>query len=516
MRMNRKPNGKFLALLAALVALGTYVIALLAALVGALISLGAPVTQAGFQWVPPTSQAPVAESFAPPGEPVTVPPVEQTFLPVPGEEPVPAAPQLKPADTAPAVSPVNKQPLPPTAATQPVMAAPAAPAPQPAYGQNVMKVKTLIPPENTDSAPLPIVSPPPSPPGQPPVVVSLPPPVTQTKVIMPEDAPQAAMDNTPNSEKFVINPHPTMPQGPAEQEPAKTGKADMAVIEGFGSDMPLALALQQIIPAGYAASFEPSINPGQAVSWNGGKPWNQVIDEMLAPLQLEAVIRDKMVHIRPQGGGTMRQSEATPITTEPAGLRRANIHDPGEEPQIQAMNLLASTETASGTAAVPPTPADKIAVTDESPAPASGPETPATKTAMPTPEQLSAAPAAPAAGSPQQLAMAEPQQSTDPAPAAAPQMLLPPENNVWEAKTGESLKDILTRWSEKAGVELIWMASYDYKVKKDIALQEKFSAAVETMLKTGLDDTDAAPDIQFVQKPGASAPDGVLIRDKKT
>ena len=62
------------------------------------------------------------------------------------------------------------------------------------------------------------------------------------------------------------------------------GDAKFSVVEGFGTDMPLALALGQIVPPSYAYSFGEGVNPGQKVSWSGGKPWNEVLSETLAPL----------------------------------------------------------------------------------------------------------------------------------------------------------------------------------------------------------------------------------------
>jgi hypothetical protein len=84
---------------------------------------------------------------------------------------------------------------------------------------------------------------------------------------------------------------------------------------------------------------------------------------------------------------------------------------------------------------------------------------------LPTPEQLNAetpdeAPAAQQDVQNQNTA----EKPALPLLAAAPEADKTPANP-WEAKAGESLRDILTRWSEQAGVELVWMASYDYKIK---------------------------------------------------
>lgn len=67
------------------------------------------------------------------------------------------------------------------------------------------------------------------------------------------------------------------------------------VIEGFGKAMPLALALRQIVPPQYAFSFNNGINPGTLISWEGGKPWNEVLTSALAPLLIKADIKAKKV-----------------------------------------------------------------------------------------------------------------------------------------------------------------------------------------------------------------------------
>ncbi len=59
------------------------------------------------------------------------------------------------------------------------------------------------------------------------------------------------------------------------------------VIEGFGDDMPLALALRQIVPPRYAFVFGDKINPGMLVSWRGGKAWNLVLEDALKPLGMQ-------------------------------------------------------------------------------------------------------------------------------------------------------------------------------------------------------------------------------------
>lgn len=66
---------------------------------------------------------------------------------------------------------------------------------------------------------------------------------------------------------------------------------------GFGSDMPLALAMRQIVPAQYAFVFDPAVNQGAKVTWNGGKPWDIVLNDALKPLGYSVSVDDNIVHV---------------------------------------------------------------------------------------------------------------------------------------------------------------------------------------------------------------------------
>ena len=66
---------------------------------------------------------------------------------------------------------------------------------------------------------------------------------------------------------------------------------------GFGRDLPLALAMSQVVPADYAFSFADDNAAGEIVSWQGGKPWDQVLSDMLVDQGLRAIIQGKKVTI---------------------------------------------------------------------------------------------------------------------------------------------------------------------------------------------------------------------------
>ncbi len=120
---------------------------------------------------------------------------------------------------------------------------------------------------------------------------------------------------------------PTIPDVDGTQEKAKS---DFFIIEGFGSDLPLALALRQIVPPKYGFAFGDNVNPGYRVSWTGGKPWNIVVQDMIAPLQLHLQVNESNIsiktiqHINKQKVITTKTATAAPPPikiTKPAPIK---------------------------------------------------------------------------------------------------------------------------------------------------------------------------------------------------
>lgn len=115
---------------------------------------------------------------------------------------------------------------------------------------------------------------------------------------------------TESSNSLDINPYPLENSETEEAEeavieaeaPKETiywnAPENYDVIEGFGADMPLALALRQIVPPSYAFSFGEGINPGTKISWNGGKPWNEVLKDALAPLGVSFDVQNSKLLLR--------------------------------------------------------------------------------------------------------------------------------------------------------------------------------------------------------------------------
>ncbi len=84
----------------------------------------------------------------------------------------------------------------------------------------------------------------------------------------------------------------------------------------------------------------------------------------------------------------------------------------------------------------------------------------------------------------EQAAMQEEPVAEDPAPA--PEMLLArkvqPAMPLWKADAGESVKSVLGRWSEKAGVELVWETKNSATLGDNFLYEGAFEDAVPALL----------------------------------
>ena len=117
---------------------------------------------------------------------------------------------------------------------------------------------------------------------------------TETPVVLPADSGKDLGDLTAED----VNITATKTQTTAQEKIFWNDTETFDVIEGFGNDMPLALALRQIVPAQYAFSFGKDVNPGATISWTGGQPWNSVLSAALAPLNVAFTLDNKKLLLR--------------------------------------------------------------------------------------------------------------------------------------------------------------------------------------------------------------------------
>lgn len=68
---------------------------------------------------------------------------------------------------------------------------------------------------------------------------------------------------------------------------------------GFGRDLPLELAISQIIPADFSHRIMGQLDENATTSWEGGEPWNIVLNNMLRTQNMTAIVQGNEVIIQP-------------------------------------------------------------------------------------------------------------------------------------------------------------------------------------------------------------------------
>jgi hypothetical protein len=426
-------------------------------------------------------------------------------------------------------------------------------------------------------------------------------PVTgDVPVMMAPVAPPAAAHAVPSQEIIAV-PAPAPASVPVTA-PHSAAPQGGDVLAGFGADLPLVMAMQQVIPPGYQYSFTGGVNPGVLVSWEGGRPWQQVLADMLARQGLGFKVQENTVvvgyyaspaapqqHTRAELPPSAMQAEGTedvpapidgtqplsitqqqaaaapvaPVTQAPAAATEERVHvrrhkkpfwkrlawwQKADEPAAEANdNSGERTASESDTATYWGT-AETAEWRNEAPASdrTAGPGQPSYR-----PERLISQPPAPTPKSEDRVAPGAPGMTAepgliDPPPAlSTPPKSYPPEKSVeaapamtedraasadapvasadammsasadgetgsarpvrvasaasapasttdsavsdaetgnWQGGKGQTLRDVLKSWADKAGVELYWSIDYDYRLTDSVGYPGSFDEAVGRLL----------------------------------
>jgi len=322
-------------------------------------------------------------------------------------------------------------------------------------------------------------------------------------------APAAVAAPTVPVEAAPVSPA-LAPFAATSPAPVTTAAAGDDIVAGFGRDLPLVIALQQVAPAGHQFSFAPGVNPGAMVSWEGGKPWQAVMNDMLAPQGLGFQQQGNVIVVgsartddaalSPQATAAAAQMSSMPQDDMGAPL---SLTAPQEAPMAEAPAVTTTTSSAEPVTIRRSRPVDsRTAGEAASAAPVMSypPETtgsqPVPITSLPpsaTQAPVSVAPADLAAPPPMQTAMSPvPAVEVAPTPllakpAAAPESVqktaAPQKAGApWTGAAGATLRDTLKNWSEAANVELYWSIDYDYKLKGDVNYAGAYDEAVGKLL----------------------------------
>lgn len=243
---------------------------------------------------------------------------------------------------------------------------------------------------------------------------------------------QEPVSITPKQQHPVVQSAPTPARAITETIMATT--SDIAV--GFGKNLPLATALKQVIPQNYTYVMDDEVEIGGNVSWNGGKPWPQVLNEMLQPLGVIATVDGKIVRV------------INPNTEE---VRVPQVLD---------------------TSVIPPRPESVVST-------------------APLPRQVNSVP--------QNIIHSRLKDnsvvlsSTEPEPGVVERSIIPEvTEGQWMAQGNGSLKTVLESWSNLEGVDLFWSADYDYRLVGNVNISGNFEQAVEELLR-GFSDATPKP-----------------------
>ncbi|GEM_PF-2495122 len=249
---------------------------------------------------------------------------------------------------------------------------------------------------------------------------------------------------------------------------------------GFGKDVPLALAVQQIVPSEYAYSFAKSVNPGARVSWTGGEEWNTVLLKALESIGLSIRITDKTVMII--------QKEREAVSTS------APIQDNAETLDMNIQSI----EPAAGVEQPAPTSQetfDNLKPVSLSPQGASEPKTGKRIVIRDPGETASEQP-----GTSKSALMQPITDKTATESLSLSNFNVKPLANeqaeavsktMWEAQKGDSLKKVIHQWAKTANVDIVWEASHDFTLSESFSSSESLDVALQNLIQSAISHDNA-------------------------
>ncbi len=113
---------------------------------------------------------------------------------------------------------------------------------------------------------------------------------------------------------------------------------DAKVIQGFGNDVPLVLAIRQIIPTNRAFAFDKGVNLSKKISWNGGDGWDKILSDTLAKAQLRAYERDGIIIIAPASVITSK------AVATPSSAKYIKLPEPPQYTEIKTVDIVQQNE----------------------------------------------------------------------------------------------------------------------------------------------------------------------------
>lgn len=325
---------------------------------------------------------------------------------------------------------------------------------------------------------------------------------------------------------------------PSGSTPATTSNI---VVEGFADQVPLTVALRQVLPRGMVYSIAEDVDLQTRVSWQGGQPWRDVLISALQAVGLRATFASNMVRVErgtyaaaplpavpmaaapvQQRQSVQQQSITNAITKSPAAqhatdmpirLQPPVVLTPPPEPvpapayAQPASRMVVQGEVTSMDAGLPPT-VQPLGTTQPSRPLGNDftvndqfngkPKTAQLVEITSLDPDIRAEAAAGITGpvtvgskidTVHTLGTLDNEQTTL-APLPGTDTVVPAgtgtmgfdQSGQWTAKVGQMLHDVLIEWAARANVEVNWQAEYDYPIQASVVVNGTFEDAVRTML----------------------------------
>ena len=113
----------------------------------------------------------------------------------------------------------------------------------------------------------------------------------------PAAAPAPAPVPAPIAMAPIVDPGDSQSATPAKHDDGPAA-IHWKMAYGFGNQVPLGFACRQIVPPAVKVTYGPGATPGMLITWKGGKTWNHVLYDAVAPLGLRLVMTHMAVEIR--------------------------------------------------------------------------------------------------------------------------------------------------------------------------------------------------------------------------
>lgn len=254
-------------------------------------------------------------------------------------------------------------------------------------------------------------------------------------------------------------------------------------IEGFARDVPLVLAVTQIVPPEYKFVFDEEIDPGMVIDWQGGQSWDLVLENLTRSYDLNIAIADRVVYIkRPDSDNFVEyfapKPASTPFVPDASGYAPAMV----AENQPESNEPISLAQDMSDASQDDLQAVDMAEMSFGDPLPL-------------LPDLIDGMPASVDDDDEgYEMTSLQPEQITKKALSIGKSKKdqLEDPKNIWKATSGQTLRAILKNWSESLGVSLVWAADFDYPVQAEISIKGSYVDAVTTLLD-GLSDADPRP-----------------------